>query len=824
MRTSEQRLPLRRTEAEQRAGQINVGSVSIEIDVTDPAADTFYSRSTINFTSTGPESFVEFRGCELITASLNGEHVDPRAWRGGRIALRDLQPQNALTVEGRMAYAHDGEGLSRTVDREDGRTYLYAMSFLDAAPRWFACFDQPDLKAQVRLRVRAPAGWTVLGNGPAQRIAESTWSIESKGPLPSYLVTLVAGPYASVLDEHDGIPLGLHARASLAEPLRAEAVDLLQVTKESFDYYHSRFARRYPFGEYHQAFVPDFNGGAMENPGCVTLRDTFVFRSRATRSERARRAGVVAHEMAHMWFGDLVTMRWWNDLWLNESFAEYLAQRCCSEATGYALWTEFGIVRKDWGSVVEQSPSTHPVAGNEAADSLVALQQFDGISYAKGAAVLKQLALRIGDEPFFAGLQSYFDRFAWGNATFADLIEAWVAVGADDLPRWAEAWLRTAGMDTIDLQGSSGETLLVRRAGPGGHARSHALVVGAVDERGVVTEVTRPVLGAEPVQVDLPARTMLVVPDGTDATWAKIRFGPDGWSRVADALPMITDEPVLVVIGNALRDAVRDAELDPALALDLVLAGVSTAPADLMVSVMLGFAADQLAGAYCPPAIRAVRLARVAQAARELVDDSRPGSDRQLAGFRILVRAGGEVDTLHRWYRNEGVPPGLEVDDELRWTIVRRLAVLDPDPGLVEDALTRDPSTSAVLHAARASAALGLESAKERAWDRLMHDPELGAYELYGLAEGFFDPEQDDLTAAYVPRYFAEIAGTVALRSGWVLGEVAVRAYPWCATANGTLELAEQALAGELPAGVRRALVDGTDKLRRAIRSLSRFG
>ena len=245
---------------------------------------------------------------------------------------------------------------------------------------------------------------------------------------------MVAGPYASVLDEHDGIPLGLHARASLAEPLRAEAVDLLQVTKESFDYYHSRFARRYPFGEYHQAFVPDFNGGAMENPGCVTLRDTFVFRSRATRSERARRAGVVAHEMAHMWFGDLVTMRWWNDLWLNESFAEYLAQRCCSEATGYALWTEFGIVRKDWGSVVEQSPSTHPVAGNEAADSLVALQQFDGISYAKGAAVLKQLALRIGDEPFFAGLQSYFDRFAWGNATFADLIEAWVAVGADDLP------------------------------------------------------------------------------------------------------------------------------------------------------------------------------------------------------------------------------------------------------------------------------------------------------------------------------------------------------------------------------------------------------
>ena len=829
MPTTEQYRPLRQAEAVQRAAQISVDDVVIEVDLSDPTAETFGSRSTLRFASSGSESFVEFGGRHLVMASLNGQRLGPSAWRSGRIQLRDLQPQNTLIVEGRMAYGHDGEGLCRTVDREDGRIYLYAMSFLDAGPRWFACFDQPDLKARVELQVRAPVGWTVLGNGPARRTDDGAWSIVPTGPLPSYLVTLVAGPYASVLDEHDGIPLGLHTRASLAGPLRAEAPDLLRVTRESFDYYHAQFGRRYPFGEYHQAFVPDFNAGGMENPGCVTLRDSFLFRSRATRAERARRAGVVAHELAHMWFGDLVTMRWWDDLWLNESFAEYLAQRCCSEATAYPLWTEFGILRKDWGSVVDQSPSSHPVAGNDASDSQVALQQFDGISYAKGAAVLKQLAARIGDDVFFAGLRRYFDAFAWGNATFADLIGVWTAAGADDLADWAEAWLRTAGMDTIDVaarpsRGSGHIVDLIRRAGPGGQARSHALVVGAIDRTGGLTAVAHPLLAVEPIPIEVPDGTRWVLPDSTDATWAKIRFGPDGWSRLAEVLPMITDEPARVVIDNAIRDAVRDAELDPEVALDLILAGVPAAPTDLFLSAMLGFAADQLAGPYCPVPLRRQRLARLAAAARGLVEGSEPGSDRQLAAFRMLVRTGGDADELHRWYRNESVPPGLEVDDELRWAVVRRLAVLDPDPGLVEDALERDPSTSAVVHAARASAALGHAGAKQKAWDRLMHDPEVGAYELYGLAEGFFDPEQDELTAAYVPRYFAEIATTAAFRTGWVVGDVTSRAYPWCATADGTLELARLTLAGQLPANVRRALVDGTDKLRRAVVSLARFG
>ena len=415
--------------------------------------------TTIRFSSTGPETFVDFRGRELVRADLNGVAVNPAAWRNGRIRLTGLTADNTLTVAGRMAYRSDGEGLHRHVDLHDQQPYLYAMSFLDAGPWWFAGFDQPDLKASYELDVRAPEGWTVLGNGPSRATGPGRWTITPAGPLPTYLVTLVAGPYASVTRQHGATRLGLHARASLRTELEEAADDLLAVTGQALDYYADLFDTPYPFGEYHQAFVPDFNAGAMENPGCVTLRDTFLYRGRSTWVDRGQRAGVVAHELAHMWFGDLVTMRWWDDLWLNESFAEYLAHRCRAAATEYPMRTEFGALRKDWGAIADQGPTTHPVAGNDAADAETALQQFDGISYAKGAAVLKQLAVSLGEDVFLAGLRTYMRRYAWANATFSDLLSCWVDAGAVDpstgsggpLEPWAQAWLQTAGMDTLDV-------------------------------------------------------------------------------------------------------------------------------------------------------------------------------------------------------------------------------------------------------------------------------------------------------------------------------------------------------------------------------------
>jgi aminopeptidase N len=815
-------LTLRRTEAEQRSAQLEVSRVLIELDLTDPYAATFSCRTTIRFTSAGPSTFLDFRGRELVAGQLNGDDLDLSGWQAGRIPLTGLARDNTVVVDGRMSYASDGEGLHRHIDPADQQTYLYAMSFLDAAPRWFACFDQPDLKANYELRVSAPEGWMVLGNGPARQVARGRWVIAPSGPLPSYVVTLVAGPYVSLVDQHRGIRLALHARASLTAELEAAADEVFAVTRHGLGYYTELFGVPYAFGEYHQAFVPDLNAGAMENPGCVTLRDTYLYRGRATAADRARRAGVVAHELAHMWFGDLVTMRWWDDLWLNESFAEYLGMRCCAEVTPFPLWTDFGVVRKDWGLMADQSPTRHPVAGQAADDTETALQQFDGISYAKGASVLKQLAAYLGEEVFRDGLQCYVRRHSWGNATLADLLTAWADVGAVGLEPWAAAWLQTAGPDTIDV--TAAPVRMVRSAAPGGAGRQHALSVVSVNSIGGLTGLADVTLGDEPVPLTVPPDSRLLVPDGTDASWAKIRFGPDGWTGLASVLPVITDEPVLVVVANAIRDAVRDAELAPSVALDLILAAVPGLADEITVDALLRFAADQLAGPYAPLAERPGRLARVAQTAEMLLRAATPGSDRQLAAFRLVVRCTSDQVLLRHWFDGRGLPPDVVLDPELGWLIVQRLAALDPDPSPIETALARDPSAAGEVSAARARATLGRAETKAQAWTWLMQPSELSAYELYAVAEGFFEAHQTELTEKYVGRYFAEIGGTASFRTGWALGEVAVKAYPWTAARPETLRMADAALAGSLPSPVRRALLDGTDRLRRAVRSLERFG
>ncbi|MET0694405.1 MAG: aminopeptidase N, partial [Propionibacteriaceae bacterium] len=722
-----------------------------------------------------------------------------------------------------MAYSSDGEGLYRHVDPADQRTYLYAMSFLAAAPRWFACFDQPDLKSRYEIRVQAPAHWTVLGNGPSVSVSPGQWQIAPPEPLSTYFVTLVAGEYVSVTDEHDGIPLGLHVRTSLGEALHAEAADLFEVTKASFDYFHEVFGVRYPFGEYHQVFVPDFNAGAMENPGCVTLRDQYIYRSKATSSERAGRATTVAHEMAHMWFGDLVTMTWWDDLWLNESFAEYMAHRAVEAVTRYPSWTEFGIVRKDWGSVADQAPSTHPVAGNGSADADGALQDFDGISYAKGAAVLKQLAAYLGDDVFFGGLRSYFDAHAFGNAAFADLMSAWTAAGALDLDAWAAAWLKTSGMDTVDVVRGSGVAMITRTPPPGQESqRAHVLQIGAFGDDGQIFSRSPITLGAHPVGVDVPGEVALLMPDVGDQAWAKIRFGPGGWSALLDLLSRITDSSSRVVAYNSIRDAVRDAELDPAQALELICATIVTEPSDIVLRSMLHFAQDQLAGAYARPPDRADRRARVQDAARAVVEAWERGSDRQLAAFRLRIRSCDDPALLQHWLAGRQLPDGVALDPELVWAGVGRLSSLTGDGALIETALQHDPSSSGQGHAARARASLPRADAKAVAWQRLMRPSSLSAYALYATAEGFFEPAQSELTESYVDRYFAEVPGTASFRSGWSLGRVALLAYPVSAASPEALELAERTLARtDLAPPLRRSLVDGTDRLRRAVTALS---
>jgi aminopeptidase N len=820
------------TEAAERSALLRIRDSIVELDLTEPASFTSTTTITFDCSSPGSSTFVDFKGTELWSASLNDRPLDIAAWRRGRLPLDDLGEQNTLVISGLMAYSSDGEGLHRHVDPADKQTYLYAMSFLDAAPRWFACFDQPDLKSPYSFEVRAPEDWTVIGNGPSRPVSPGRWRIRAEHPLSTYFVTLVAGPYVSVHDSYLGadgeqIRLGLHVRASLGEHLEAEAADMFAVTKACFDYYHRVFGIRYPFGDYHQAFVPDFNAGAMENPGCVTFRDSFVFRARATEAERASRAGVIAHEMAHQWFGDLVTMRWWDDLWLNESFAEYMAHRCCTEVTGYPLWTEFGIVRKSWGSAADQGPSTHPVAGNGAVDAESALQDFDGISYAKGASLLKQLVAFVSDRVFFAGLRRYFDAHAFANAEFGDLLAAWTAAGAVGLDDWAGQWLRTSGMDTITAEvgeevgpaSAAGEVVTVRRRPPLGSAASrlHAIDVAGFDDSGVEQARAAIRLGSMGETIHLP-RSALVVPDAGDDTWAKIRFGSDAaWSLVPGVLAGRPPAPTRVVIFNAIRDAVRDAELEPSRALEIICASMTSEPADVVVSSMLRFARDSLAGNYADTADRAARMATVNATARVLLLTAAPGSDRQLVAFRATIATTADTAELSDWLSGRHLPGGLRLDPELTWGVVERLVTLGGDPELIEDTVAIDRSASAEVHAARARASRPDEAAKAEAWGRLTRPSGLSAYELYATAEGFFLPWQHELTEPYVRRYFTEIAATAEFRTGWALGRTALLAFPTAAPSSA-LAWAESALeAPGLAAPIRRSLADGTDELRRAL-------
>src|SRR5205823_5971481 len=231
------------------------------------------------------------------------------------------------------------EGLHRFKDPVDDETYLYSQFETFDAHRMFACFDQPDLKATFSFTVDAPEHWHVVSNMPAERDA-GRWVFEPTPRQSTYITALVAGPYSEIHDTHDGIPLGIYCRRSLAEHLDAD--EIFAVTKQGFDFFHRVFDYPYPWPKYDQLFVPEFNAGAMENAGCVTFLEDYIFRSRTTDSAYERRAVTILHEMAHMWFGDLVTMRWWDDLWLNESFAEYVSTRAAADATRWReAWTTF---------------------------------------------------------------------------------------------------------------------------------------------------------------------------------------------------------------------------------------------------------------------------------------------------------------------------------------------------------------------------------------------------------------------------------------------------------------------------------------------------
>ncbi|MER7484630.1 aminopeptidase N [Streptomyces sp. NPDC126497] len=854
---------LTRDEAQNRAQLLDVHRYTIELDLTT-GDETFDSRTLIRFSARADaDTFVELKPAELRSVTLDGQPLDTGALDDNRLPLKNLTAgAHELRVDARMRYSRTGEGMHRFTDPTDGETYVYTQLFLDDVQRVFAAFDQPDLKAVFELTVTAPRHWTVLANGIAEHTGEGVWRAAPTPLISTYLVAVAAGPWHSVRTEHRGLPFGLHCRRSLAPHLDADAEELLDITRACFDRYHEKFEEPYPFDSYDQAFVPEFNAGAMENPGLVTFRDEFVYRSAVTDAERQTRAMVVAHEMAHMWFGDLVTLRWWDDIWLNESFAEYMGYQTLTEATRFAdTWTDFGVTRKPWGYDADQRPSTHPVAPENVEDTASALLNFDGISYAKGASALRQLVAWLGEKDFLAGINTHFQRHRFGNAGLADFLDSLAAATDRDVHAWADAWLRTTGVDTLVPQPGNGDNAHwhldighrgspgVRSAPgpdedlhgpehagrplPGGGTRPHRIAIGVYDhdlhDAGRLTLRDR-------VEVDVPAgedigvatggtRPALVVLNDGDLTYAKIRFDAESLETLRARLSGLPDPLTRAVVWNALRDAVRDGDLPAGDFLDIARAHLPRETDLALVQGVLAFACGHIADRYLTPDRRPAALATLTELCRDLIrrteDGDHPGL--RLIAVRHRIDTAAHPDTIAAWLADGTVPGGPELDPELRWRVLARLAVLGAtDETAIAAELERDPSATGQEGAARCRAALPDEDAKARAWDAMFGSDDrtdLSNYLFTATAQGFWQPEQADLVRPYVSRYF-EDAVAVAARRGPAIAEAVGRwAFPAHAVDTETLELGRRCLreADPVPA-LRRKLVDQLDDLARALR------
>ncbi|WP_219670840.1 aminopeptidase N [Streptomyces bambusae] len=828
---------LTRNEAQTRAALLDVHHYDVALDLTG-GDDTFDSTTVIRFSAlaTG-DTFVELKPDELHSVSLDGTPLDPAALDDNRLPLPGLtEGSHELRVQARMRYSRTGEGLHRFTDPADGETYVYTQMFMDDVQRVFAAFDQPDLKAVFAFTVTAPAHWTVLANGITERTGDrdtdgaGIWRSAPTPVISTYLAAVAAGPWHSVRTEHAGLPFGIHCRQSLAPHLDADADEILRVTTDCYDRYHEKFTEPYPFDSYDQAFVPEFNAGAMENPGLVTFRDEFVFRSAVTDTERMRRAMVIAHEMAHMWFGDLVTLRWWDDIWLNESFAEYMGYQTAAEATRFTdTWTEFGVTRKAWGYDADQRPSTHPVAPDPdgVPDTASALLNFDGISYAKGASALRQLVAWLGEKDFLAGINTHFARHRFANASLADFVDS-LASGTDrDVHAWADIWLRTTGTDTLTpeiQEGPGGWSLAVRRDG----SRPHRIAVATYDH---TPGEDRALELRDRLDLDVPTdeiisgagrRPALVLLNDGDLTYAKVRLDEESLETALRRISGVPEPLTRAILWNSLRDMVRDGELAPAAYLETVHTHLSEETDLAIVQGVLGFARGQLADQFVAAGERAGALRLITSTCRDIIrrteDGHAPGL--RLAAVRVFIDSATQPDTLAAWLADGTVAGGPELDPELRWRILGRLAVLGAiGEAEISQALADDPSATGEEGAARCRAALPDAEAKAAAWARLFEDDTLSNYLFTATAQGFWQPEQADLVREYVTRYYAD-AVALGARRGPAIGEAAGRwAFPVHAVDEDNLRAGRACLENpDIIPLLRRKLTDQLDDLARAHR------
>ncbi|WP_406046923.1 aminopeptidase N [Kribbella sp. NBC_00889] len=793
---------LTRDEARTRAGVVSDVSYAIELDLSNApsGAPTYPSVTTITFAAeAGASSFADLIAEKVREVTLNGRALDPdTVYDGARIQLDGLADRNELRVAADCLYSRTGEGLHRSVDPADKETYLYTQFEVPDARRVFATFEQPDLKAPFTFTVSAPARWVVISNAPAPEPTPyagangeelARWEFPPTERISTYITAVVAGPYHVVTDVYEGphgsYPLSLLCRPSLQEALDID--DLFEVTKQGFELYEKAFGTPYPFHKYDQAFVPEYNMGAMENAGCVTLRDEYLFRSRTTHAEMEARANTVLHELAHMWFGDLVTMTWWDDLWLNESFAEWASHWAQAVATTkYAgAWTTFCNARKNWAYRQDQLPSTHPIAA-DMVDFHAVEVNFDGITYAKGASTLRQLVAFVGEDTFITALKEYFADHAFGNTELTDLLKPLEKASGRDLDDWTERWLRTAGVNTlradfaVDAEGAFTSFAIEQTATEKFPVlRPHRLAVGLyrrTDDGLVRTE--RFEVDIDGPRTELPELTGATQPDlvllnDDDLTYAKIRLDERSRATLVESIDQLSESLPRALAWGAAWDMTRDAEMPASQYVGIVLRGIR-AETDLTGVRSLLTQATSAINLYAAPANRPALRTQFEETLASLLADAEAGSDHQLAfarAYSSAVFSDAGADRLTAWLDDRDLPPGLVVDTDLRWTLIVALARLGRiDAAEIDDELTRDTTITGGERAAQARAARPTAEAKEEAWRIAVESGDTPNETQFRTILGFQQPGQEDLLRPYVEKYLSA-AKDVYTRLGSSMGE-----------------------------------------------------
>ena len=836
---------LTRIEAQERRAIVDTHEYDVHLDLTR-GDEVFGSVTTVRFAAAeGASTFIDLIARTVNSVTLNGRTIDPAAaFADSRIALDGLEATNELVVDADCEYTNTGEGLHRFVDPVDGEVYLYSQFEVPDSRRVFTVFEQPDLKAAFTFTVTAPAAWKVVSNSPTPEPVElgdgaARWEFPPTPRISSYITALVAGPYESTFSEltsADGrvIPLGVYARKSLWQYLDADYV--FDKTRQGFAYFEEKFGFPYPFAKYDQLFVPEFNAGAMENAGAVTFTETYVFRSKVTDAVKERRVVTILHELAHMWFGDLVTMKWWNDLWLNESFAEWASTIATAEATEWkAAWTTFNAMEKTWAYRQDQLPSTHPVVA-EITDLEDVQVNFDGITYAKGGSVLKQLAAWVGIEQFFAGVAAYFQKHQWSNTEVGDLLAELEATSGRDLGDWAKKWLETAGVNTLsplieqDEHGSITRFAIVQTA-PSDYPtiRPHRLAVGfySLDRSGRLERVHRAELDVDGDRTEVPElrgirRPDLVLLNDDDLAYAKIRLDERSLATAIAHLKDIADPLARSLVWGAAWDQTRDAESSATDYIDLVLRNIGSETESTTVRTTL--AQLQLAAnAYVAPEKREAARVRVAEGLWELAQGAEGGSDSQLqfvTAFASAAATDAQWETVRALRDGDVTLPGLDIDADLSWALLVSLAaggVVTAEQ--IDAALAADNTAKGGEFAAQAKAALPTVDAKRAAWASLVDSADLPNTVVRSAALGFVHPAGVQALASFVDAYFDMLLPVWESRTYQIANYLITGLYPAPLASVALRDATRRWLAdhADAPAALRRLVNENLAGVERAL-------